>query len=93
MYDVYVGNLSNRVTDEILKDFFRSVGEITAVYVKSSKQTLNYGFVCFRYLNDAFKACNMLNNIIIDGLVIKVNLSIKTQQKLKNNSRKRMHLR
>ena len=93
MYDVYVGNLSNRVTDEILKDFFFLVGEITAVYVKSSKQTLNYGFVCFRYLNDAFKACNMLNNIIIDGLVIKVNLSIKTQQKLKNNSRKRMHLR
>lgn len=93
MYDVYVGNLSNRVTHDILKDFFRPMGKITAVYVKSSKQTLNYGFVCFHYLDDAIKACNMLNNIIIDGLVIKVNLAIKTQQKLKNNSRERKYLR
>ena len=88
-YDVYVGNLSVAISQENLRDLFCGMGRIAFVWIKMAHQRFTYAFVAFYYLDDAKKACETLNNRNLDGLIIKVNLSIRTQQKLGNSVKKR----
>lgn len=92
MYDVYVGNLRNTTTRDDIKDVFSTIGKIASIWIKQSRQTLNYAFVRFYHLHDAKNACKTFDNKNFDGLIIKVRLAISTQQKLKNNSRQKMYL-
>ena len=88
-YDIYIGNLSVTVSIEKLKKFFYEIGEILFVWINQKHQRFTYAFVAFYHLADAKEACIKFNNRNLDGFIIKVNLSIKTQQKLKNSVRKR----
>ena len=88
-YDVYVGNLSVTVSIERLRNLFSEVGEILSIWINQKNGKFTYGFIAFYHLIDAKKACEQFNNRNLDGFVIKVNLSKKTEQKLNNSVRKK----
>ena len=88
-YDVYVGNLSVTVSIERLRNLFSEVGEILSIWINQKHERFTYGFIAFYHLIDAKKACEQFNNRNLDGFVIKVNLSKKTEQKLNNSVRKK----
>ena len=81
-YDVYIGNLSVATSRNQLKELFSQTGEILSVWIKEAHQRFTYAFIAFYNLNDAKKACEIFNNQNLDGFIIKVNLSIRTQQKV-----------
>ena len=85
-YDIYIGNLSVNTSREKLRLLFSEIGEIWFVWIN---QKFTYAFVAFHHLIDAKKACEQFNNRNLDDSVIKVSLSLKTQQKLANSIRKR----
>ena len=88
-YDVYVGNLSVMVSIQRLRNLFSEVGEILSIWINQKHTKFTYGFIAFYHLIDAKKACEQFNNRNLDGFVIKVNLSKKTEQKLNNSVRKK----
>ena len=88
-YDVYVGNLSVMVSIQRLRNLFSEVGEILSIWINQKHTKITYGFIAFYHLIDAKKACEQFNNRNLDGFVIKVNLSKKTEQKLNNSVRKK----
>ena len=87
-YDVYVGNLSV-ISIQRLRNLFSEVGEILSIWINQKHERFTYGFIAFYHLIDAKKACEQFNNRNLDGFVIKVNLSKKTEQKLNNSVRKK----
>lgn len=90
-YDVYIGNLSVTISREKLRELFCEVGEILFVWVKQGNLRFTYAFVAFYHLTDAEQACEIFNNQNLDGMIIRVNLSIKTQQKLNSSVKKKTH--
>ena len=68
---------------------FRQVGKISSIWINRKFTKITYGFIAFYYLTDAKKACEQFNNHNLDGFVIKVNLSLKTELKLNNSVRKK----
>ena len=88
-YDVYVGNLSVITSRKQLRELFSQAGEVLSVWIKEAHQRFTYAFIAFYNLNDAKKACEIFNNQNLDGFIIKVNLSIRTQQKLYSSVRKK----
>lgn len=88
-YDVYIGNLSVTISREKLRELFCEVGEILFVWVKQGNLRFTYAFVAFYHLSDAKQACEIFNNQNIDGFVIRVNLSIKTQRNLNSCVKKK----
>ena len=88
-YDVYIGNLSVATSREQLRELFSQAGEILFVWIKEAHQRFTYAFIAFYNLNDAKEACQIFNNRNLDGFIIKVNLSIRTQQNLSGSVRKR----
>ena len=88
-YDVYVGNLSVTISREKLRKLFSEIGEILFIWINQTHPRFTYAFVAFYNLTDAKKACEEFNNRNLDGFIIKVNLSIKTRQKLDNSVRKK----
>ena len=88
-YDVYIGNLSVAASREQLRELFSQAGEILFVWIKEAHQRFTYAFIAFYNLSDAKEACQIFNNRNLDGFIIKVNLSIRTQQKLSGSVRKK----
>ena len=88
-YDVYVGNLSVATSKEQLRELFSLAGEILFVWIKQAHQRFTYAFIAFYNLSDAKEACEIFNNRNLDGFIIKVNLSNRTQQKLDGSVRKK----
>lgn len=88
-YDVYIGNLSVATSREQLRELFSQAGEILFVWIKEAHQRFTYAFIAFYNLSDAKEACQIFNNRNLDGFIIKVNLSIRTQQKLSGSVRKK----
>ena len=88
-YDVYIGNLSVATSREQLRELFSQAGEILFVWIKEAHQRFTYAFIAFYNLIDAKEACEIFNNQNLDGFIIKVNLSIRTQQKLSGSVRKK----
>ena len=88
-YDVYIGNLSIATSREQLRELFSQAGEILFVWIKEAHQRFTYAFIAFYNLSDAKEACQIFNNRNLDGFIIKVNLSIRTQQKLSGSVRKK----
>ena len=83
-FDVYVGNIPVTISQQNLRDIFFPMGEIASVWVNTSYRKFRYGFVSFRYLKDAKKACEIFNSKKFDKLGLKVNLSSKIEKKLSN---------
>ena len=88
-YDIYIGNLSVTISREKLRNLFSEIGEILSVWINLKHQRFTYAFIAFYHLMDAKKACEQFNNRNLDGFVIKVHLSFKTEQKLANSVRMR----
>ena len=84
-YDIYIGNLSSTISREKLRNLFSPIGEILFVWINQKHQGFTYAFIGFYHLIDAKKACEQFNNQNLDGFVIKVRISLKTQQKLNNS--------
>ena len=88
-YDIYIGNLSVTTSRERLTILFSKIGKILSIWINQKHQKFTFAFIRFCHLTDAKKACEQFNNKDLDGTVIKVSLSFKTQQKLANCVRKR----
>ena len=88
-YDIYIGNLSVSTSREKLRILFSEIGKILFVWINQKHQRFTYAFIAFYHLTDAKKACEQFNNRNLDGFVIKVHLSFKTEQKLANSVRMR----
>ena len=88
-YNVYIGNLSITVSKERLQNLFCEIGEISSIWINHNFLMITYAFVGFHHLTDAKKACEQFNNHNLDGHVINVKLSEKTEKKLNNSIRKK----
>ena len=82
-YSIYIGNLSITVTRERLQNLFSKVREILSIWINYNHKTVTYAFIAFDHLIDAKKACEQFNGQKLDEFIIKVNLSKKTEQKIK----------
>lgn len=72
---VYVGNLSFHTTEEQLYEVFRGVGEIRRIIMglDSVKKTpCGFCFVEFYEVDDAVRACVLLDGMKVDERVVKV---------------------
>ena len=90
-FDVYIGNLSVATSKKQLSELFSQAGEVLSVWIKYAHQRFTYAFIAFYNLNDAKKACEIFDNQNLDGFMIKVSLSIKTEQKLNGCVRKKIN--
>lgn len=73
---LYVGNLSYRTTDDMLKETFAGAGEVGDAKVISDKMTgrsKGFGFVEMVTDEDAQKAIEMFNGKDLDGRNLTVN--------------------
>ena len=86
-YSIYIGNLSITVSRERLQNLFSEVDEISSIWINYSYVQVTYAFIAFIHLIDAKKACEQFNGRKLDEFIIKVNLSKKTEQKLKNSTK------
>ena len=74
--NIYVGNLSYRVTEEELKEIFSEYGEVSSVNLiidNFSGQSKGFGFVEMARQADAEEAIKALNESLLKGRNIKVN--------------------
>ncbi len=72
---LYVGGLSDHVTDEILKNLFSTYGTVESVTVMINKITdlpRGFGFVEMNCESEAEEAIQNLNGTQVEGRTIKV---------------------
>ncbi|KAJ1727741.1 hypothetical protein LPJ61_004419 [Coemansia biformis] len=70
---VFVGNLPFKTTDEQLKEFFATVGEVAeARVITRGKRSLGYGFVAFASEESVRKAVEAKDKMEMDGRPINV---------------------
>lgn len=80
----YVGNLDEKVNEELLWEFMLQTGPVVNVFMPKDKVTgkgMNYGFVEYRGEDDAEYAIKVLNMVKLYGKPVKVN---KASQDKKN---------
>ncbi|CAG9460371.1 unnamed protein product [Pedinophyceae sp. YPF-701] len=73
---IYVGNLDEKVTEEVLWEFFTQVGPVVSLYLPKDRVTnahQGYGFCEFKTEEDADYATKVLNMIKLHGKPIRVN--------------------
>lgn len=73
---IYVGNLDQRVSEEILWELFLQAGPVIHVHLPRDKVTnehQNFGFVEFKNEEDADYSIKLLHMIKLFGKAIKVN--------------------
>jgi len=81
---VYVGNLDERVTDEIVWELMLQAGRIINVHLPKDRVTQThqgYGFVEFSTEEDADYAANVMNQVKLWGKPIRVNKASADKQK------------
>lgn len=84
---VYVGNLDDSCTEELLAELFVQVGRVQSVYMPKDKLTgthNGYGFVEFADVVDADYALTILNTIRLFGRQIRVSKSSLQDQPVKD---------
>lgn len=75
---IYVGNIDEKVHDEVLWELMLQVGPVVNVHIpkdKISQKHAGYGFVEFRTEDDAEYAIKVMNMVKLYGKPIKVNKS------------------
>jgi splicing factor 3B subunit 4 len=83
---VYVGNLDEKMDDEVLWELMLQAGPVVNVHMPKDKVTgihQNYGFVEFRSEEDADYAMKIMNMVKVFGKPIKVNKA--SQDKLQTD--------
>ena len=76
--NIYVGNLSYRMTESELKDTFAPFGEVKRAKIVKDRDTnrsKGFGFVEIENDADALKAIEALNNKEVGGRALRVNES------------------
>ena len=76
--NIYVGNLSYRMTEAELKDTFAPFGEVNRAKIVKDRDTnrsKGFGFVEIENDADALKAIEALNNKEVGGRALRVNES------------------
>jgi RNA recognition motif-containing protein len=76
MMNIYVGNLSYRLTEDELRELFAEYGEVSSVNIitdKYSGQSKGFGFVEMPVQSEAEEAIKALNSSPIKGRDLKVN--------------------
>jgi RNA recognition motif-containing protein len=74
--NIYVGNLSYRLTEDELRELFAEYGEVSSVNIitdKYSGQSKGFGFVEMPVQSEAEEAIKALNSSPIKGRDLKVN--------------------
>lgn len=74
--DIYVGNLSYKISDQELKEVFEEFGEVSSAKVIKDRQTgrsKGFGFVEMNNDDEAQAAINKLDGAEIKGRAAKVN--------------------
>lgn len=82
---IYIGNLDEKVNDEILWELMLQAGPVVNVHTpkdKVSNQHLGYGFIEFRSEEDAEYAMKVMNMIKLFGKPIKVNKATQDKKLL-----------
>lgn len=81
---IYVGNLDERVTDEIVWELMLQAGRIVNVHLPKDRVTQThqgYGFVEFASEEDAEYAAKIMNQVRLWGKPIRVNKASADKQK------------
>lgn len=75
--NLYVKNLSESVTDDILRKAFNDHGTISSAKVMTGKSGKNkgFGFVCFSSADEASKALNEMNGKSLEGKQLFVSIA------------------
>ncbi|HZJ74202.1 MAG TPA: RNA-binding protein [Perlabentimonas sp.] len=82
--NIYIGNISYRMTDEEIKNVFAPYGNVLSVKIIVDKQTgrsKGYAFVEMENEEDGQNAIKALNETEISGRNVKVNLAHKNTDK------------
>lgn len=92
--NIYVGNLTEQMTEGTLRQMFEAFGEIESVKIikdRFNKRTKGFGFVEMPNNSEADKAIKALNGNIIDKKPIKVNHADSGGKKKKKPFRRRSY--
>lgn len=76
--NLFVGSLSYSTTDEGLKAFFETIGEVESARVivdKFNNRSKGFGFVEFKDEADNQRAVDQLDGQELDGRTVKVSIS------------------
>lgn len=76
--NLFIGSLAYATTDDSLKAFFETIGEVTSARVVTDRETgrsKGFGFVEFADEANNQKAIDELNGKELDGRAINVNLA------------------
>jgi RNA recognition motif-containing protein len=90
--NIYVGNLSFRVTEDELRALFTEFGEVDSVKIikdRNSGRSKGYGFVDMPSNSEADQAIKALNRKFVEGQNIKVNPADPGGKRSKRASRRR----
>jgi len=81
---LYLKNLSDKATEEVITTTFKAYGEIDRV-----KKIKDYAFVHFKERDDAIKAMDELNGINIEGECVDISLAKPVDKKRQEKQRER----
>lgn len=90
--NIYVGNLSYRLTEDELRELFAEYGEVSSVNIitdKYSGQSKGFGFVEMPSQSEAEQAIKALNASSIKGRDLKVNEARPRSERPQQRSRAR----
>ena len=79
---LFVGGIAWATTEEGLKTFFESIGEVEKVRIITDRDTnrsKGFGFVTMAAEEDAAKAIEELDGKELDGRSLRVNKSVKKE--------------
>ena len=91
---IYVGNLTEHMTEETLRQTFEAFGEVESVKIINDRfngRSKGFGFVEMPSNSEADKAIKALNGNIVDKKPIKVNHADSGGKKKKKPFRRRSY--
>ncbi|KAJ2654740.1 Spliceosome-associated protein 49, partial [Coemansia sp. RSA 1199] len=80
---IYVGNLDDRVTDELLWELMVQAGPVVSVHLpkdRVTQSTQGYGFVEFQTEADAQYAVQVMNMVKLFGKAMRINMSAQDRR-------------
>ncbi len=86
--NIYVGNLSYRVTSDMLGELFAQHGDVSSARVIMDRETnrsKGFGFVEMDNNDDANRAMEALNNYELEGRAIRLNEAQPREPRQFNN--------
>ncbi|GLU22317.1 hypothetical protein SLE2022_384040 [Rubroshorea leprosula] len=83
--NLYVNNLADNMTEDILKDTFSNFGEVSSVQIMKDKEgnSRGFGFVCFYSPDDAKNALANMNGVQLGSKTLFVGRAQKKSERTK----------